>query len=843
MSNEEQRMRRMRRMAYFASESGMPEYGSPSSSVSSLSSTGDVVFSSPALAATRENEVVDLDDDGGVFSWPAVESPAAHVLMHPGQRTRIRNNQSSPAPITPSQAALTAGDRWRHVLAIAVNRESEQANDPSTSLARRIAARDALRQSQSQSQSSNTSTEPTYPTARLVSRTTIPVTEPEPPADLRRLATTREAERQLHYRDWHRLGLLDPSTSSVAGSDSAGITPGRLIPTSSYARRRPRLPSLLDPNGDEEDDVSELSRVSNSLLGCNKRPHHSSYVSAYSSTAVCLPVRSPTFRQTGNMSRLRDGSSTNDALFGLVSGSAAKDEDTPAARSRYWNARPSSGTDNLLSLATEILALLTRLQSSAAAERHAQRSPTPATPPGLGIFDSENSHTANPEPRSVSTKPDPLPTPLESMLLPTSKQRFMAALRTFTSSPHCALTEISPIKTYTTTPEGAVVISYKTLTTAPESLAPAIERAFGSDPDCLGILVVTDLPVEYPAKRERLLRLASAFAALPEDVREKYSDESTRYSFGWSWGKEIMNGKPGERVSLDYGCKIRLYWLLHLRPDTLKGSYYANPVVDDPNVDPQEKVAHPEYYGKNIWPDRDERGVEGFEEAFKDLGRYDVWRVLASHLVSESGPADGWQTLSQHSFATFIRPIGFATRAYSLLHYFPPTAENPLPAEDEPIDSWCGFHLDHSMLTGLCSAIYLNQPDSKIVPPPSSQSGLYIRTRGGNLVKVSIPPDALAFQTGEALELATAGRLRATPHCVRVGAGPGAENVSRETFALACLPSIMMHPCLLPHDLVGWVNHRTVACSPESSAGLSAVESSLPSHLFGLFSTCLADTL
>ncbi|KAF8710711.1 hypothetical protein RHS03_02175, partial [Rhizoctonia solani] len=416
MSNEEQRMRRMRRMAYFASESGMPEYGSPSSSVSSLSSTGDVVFSSPALAATRENEVVDLDDDGGVFSWPAVESPAAHVLMHPGQRTRIRNNQSSPAPITPSQAALTAGDRWRHVLAIAVNRESEQANDPSTSLARRIAARDALRQSQSQSQSSNTSTEPTYPTARLVSRTTIPVTEPEPPADLRRLATTREAERQLHYRDWHRLGLLDPSTSSVAGSDSAGITPGRLIPTSSYARRRPRLPSLLDPNGDEEDDVSELSRLHRRMSpsAIADIPPDREHVS----TARWLEYERRLIRSRIWFS----GQNPNDPN--------GEDEDTPAARSRYWNARPSSGTDNLLSLATEILALLTRLQSSAAAERHAQRSPTPATPPGLGIFDSENSHTANPESRSVPTKPDPLPTPLESMLLPTSKQRFMAALRT-----------------------------------------------------------------------------------------------------------------------------------------------------------------------------------------------------------------------------------------------------------------------------------------------------------------------------------------------------------------------------------------------------------------------------
>ncbi|KEP48457.1 2OG-Fe(II) oxygenase family containing protein [Rhizoctonia solani 123E] len=335
-----------------------------------------------------------------------------------------------------------------------------------------------------------------------------------------------------------------------------------------------------------------------------------------------------------------------------------------------------------------------------------------------------------------------------------------------------------PTQTYTTTPEGAVLISYKTLTTAPESLAPAIERAFGSSPDCLGILVVTDLSPEYPAKRERLLRLAAAFAALPEEAREKYSDAASRYSFGWSWGKEIMNGKP----------------------DTLKGSYYANPVVDEPNVDPEQKEAHPEYYGKNIWPGKDEGGIEGFEEAFKDLGQF-VFGVgcqvagacqsfVSQHLSDLSVSLEELLSKGHTSKARAYTYSPPDSNSYisGLLHYFPPTPENPLPAEDEPIDSWCGFHLDHSMLTGLCSAIYLNQPDSRIVPPPSAQSGLYIRTRGGDLVKVSIPPDALAFQTGEALELATAGRLRATPHCVRVGAGPGAENVSRETFALFMQP-------------------------------------------------------
>ena len=76
------------------------------------------------------------------------------------------------------------------------------------------------------------------------------------------------------------------------------------------------------------------------------------------------------------------------------------------------------------------------------------------------------------------------------------------------------------------------------------------------------------------------------------------------------------------------------------------------------------------------------------------------------------------------------------------------------------------------------------------VSSPSPLSGLYIRTRGGDLTKVAIPLDCLAFQTGEALELATNGKLRATPHCVRVGAGKDADKISRETFALFMQPNV-----------------------------------------------------
>jgi isopenicillin N synthase-like dioxygenase len=53
---------------------------------------------------------------------------------------------------------------------------------------------------------------------------------------------------------------------------------------------------------------------------------------------------------------------------------------------------------------------------------------------------------------------------------------------------------------------------------------------------------------------------------------------------------------------------------------------------------------------------------------------------------------------------------------------------------------------------------------------------------------VSIPADCLAFQTGQALEVATGGKLAATPHCVKVGSSPEAGRISRETFALFMQP-------------------------------------------------------
>jgi isopenicillin N synthase-like dioxygenase len=82
-------------------------------------------------------------------------------------------------------------------------------------------------------------------------------------------------------------------------------------------------------------------------------------------------------------------------------------------------------------------------------------------------------------------------------------------------------------------------------------------------------------------------------------------------------------------------------------------------------------------------------------------------------------------------------------------------------------------------------------PGGAPVPCPDPAAGLHVRTRGGAVVRVAIPPEQLAFQMGEAMQVHSGGLLRATPHCVRAAAAAGgAAGVSREAFALFLQPGV-----------------------------------------------------
>ena len=144
-----------------------------------------------------------------------------------------------------------------------------------------------------------------------------------------------------------------------------------------------------------------------------------------------------------------------------------------------------------------------------------------------------------------------------------------------------------------------------------------------------------------------------------------------------------------------------------------------------------------------------------------------------------------------------------------LLHYFPRGADTDEEGTKSEQDSWCGWHVDRCALTGLTSAMYFDE-HGKEVPCPDPNAGLYIRNRGGDVLKAAIPADCLAFQMGEVSQVASGGLLRATYHCVRAAYGPSASTLSRGTLAVFMQPSYD-HKMSIPSgvdpksiDVVGW---------------------------------------
>jgi len=142
-----------------------------------------------------------------------------------------------------------------------------------------------------------------------------------------------------------------------------------------------------------------------------------------------------------------------------------------------------------------------------------------------------------------------------------------------------------------------------------------------------------------------------------------------------------------------------------------------------------------------------------------------------------------------------------------LLHYYPgPLPDGDLPAatpgsnQDEN-DDWCATHLDHGCLTGLTSALYVDESSAnpphgppttalllpELLKPPSPKTGLYIHSRTNTVTKIDIPRDCLAFQTGETLQLITKGKFRAVPHFVR---GEKGGQVARNTLAVFTQPNL-----------------------------------------------------
>ncbi|XP_024523436.1 uncharacterized protein LOC112343704 [Selaginella moellendorffii] len=291
-----------------------------------------------------------------------------------------------------------------------------------------------------------------------------------------------------------------------------------------------------------------------------------------------------------------------------------------------------------------------------------------------------------------------------------------------------------------------VTIDFSELQNEAVDFSEELEAGFGAQG--LGIIAVSNVP-GFTEMRSNLLNLAQSLSSLPENALKELEDPASRFSFGWSHGKEFLESG---------------------QPDELKASFYANPIVDRPTDDPALIERYPSYCRANLWPGKE---LPDLESSFKKLGSLivKVGLQLAAHCdkhVSRKGGDARLTDMLKNSLCHKGR----------LLHYYPSKCSGTKSS------SWCGWHVDHGSLTGLTCAMYTRE--GREIDCPDSEAGLYVRTRSGAIVKATFGKDDIAYQVGEATELMSNGAFHATPHCVRTAQDDPL--VERNTFAVFMQP-------------------------------------------------------
>lgn len=265
---------------------------------------------------------------------------------------------------------------------------------------------------------------------------------------------------------------------------------------------------------------------------------------------------------------------------------------------------------------------------------------------------------------------------------------------------------------------------------------------------------------------------------------ESLCSVESKYQVGWSFGKEAL--KSGKF-------------------DTLKGSYYVNcSFYQDKELQciPAGKYSEfAQFSEPNRWPSPS--SMPSFREDVMEL-----CNLIIDIAVLVAGACDTFAEANiegyRKGYLQHVVKTSLTSKA-RLLHYFPQANESPdTQGKDE--DDWCGTHLDHGCLTGLTSAMYVDESDifnskgsgalaqphhdlAELEESPDPKSGLYICSRKGEVVKVDIPKDCLAFQTGESLERITQGKFKAVPHFVKGAKIPG-KNIARNTLAVFTQPNL-----------------------------------------------------
>jgi len=315
---------------------------------------------------------------------------------------------------------------------------------------------------------------------------------------------------------------------------------------------------------------------------------------------------------------------------------------------------------------------------------------------------------------------------------------------------------------------------------------------------CVQISRAVENVPELATSRRSLLALSRKVAHLDAETKSQLEDAASLFSIGFSHGKEMLS--PG-------------------KPDVRKMSFYANPLHDELAVDNIEELiaSHRAVYGRNVWPNSTLPALRG---SFRKLGAivHSVGGLIAQQLDTFAmARRDGYTQ------GAFLDAIATDIPKARLLYYYsdaemaemePTTLTETEPvqisADSDSTDSescsraWCGWHNDHSALTGLVLGQFFDESANVIADVSSygdgdgsaDEGGLFLMDRGGVEHHIALSESEasryLAFQIGETSQILSGGLLYATPHTVKAYRGAAFRSVSRASFAVFHQPKHAM---------------------------------------------------
>ena len=170
---------------------------------------------------------------------------------------------------------------------------------------------------------------------------------------------------------------------------------------------------------------------------------------------------------------------------------------------------------------------------------------------------------------------------------------------------------------------------------------------------------------------------------------------------------------------------------------------HVDPIYNVPSTNTEYIQKFPEYGYPNIWPKELPHLETHFMHVYTLLTKLGKLIVDVGKLVASQ--CDAYLSKSNPNSPKLADAIESSINAKArLLHYFPISDHDVDDADN--FDSWCGLHVDHSMLTGLTCPMYIDETDrfgqvDLTIPDLKKaidNAGLYIKDKKGSFVKAIV---------------------------------------------------------------------------------------------------------